>query len=108
MPQILIEGREAMPEERTRSAMMIQKQANAAGWTTKIGYSQGQDDPRTFKTGAKAGLTEEGKIIDMVWCQGFKEGHVFTVTWENNKLANVLYDNYISSLAVLKDKFKED
>lgn len=108
MPQILIEGREAMPEERTRSAMTMQKQANAAGWTTKIGYSQAEDDPRTFKTGLKAGQTEPGKIIDMVWCQGIKQGHVFTVTWENNKLSNVLYDNYISSLTLLKEKFKED
>ena len=103
MPQSLIEGREALPEERTRSAMMIQKQASAAGWTTKIGYSQGQDDPRTFKTGAKAGQTEEGKIVDMVWCQGYKEGHVFTVTWENSKLANVLYDREITSLKELKE-----
>ncbi len=108
MPHILIEGREALPEERTRSSMTLQKKAQAAGWTTKIGYSQGQDDPRTFKTGAKAGQTEEGKIIDMVWCQGYKEGHVFTVTWENNKLSNVLYDNYISTLATLTEKFKED
>jgi hypothetical protein len=104
LPQILIRGREALPEERTRSAMMMQKNAVAAGWTVKIGYSQARDDPRTFKTGEKAGLTEEGKLIDMVWCQGFKEGHVFTVTWENNKLANVLYDNYISNLKNLKEK----
>lgn len=108
MPTILIEGRTALPEERTRSSLMLQKQAEAAGWKTAIGYCQGQDDPRTYKTGAKAGLVEEGKIIDMVWCQGYKEGHVFTVTWENNKLANVLYDNYISTLAALKEKFKED
>lgn len=103
MPQILIEGREALPEERTRSAMMMQKSAVAAGWTVKIGYSQGQDDPRTFKTGAKAGLTEEGKVIDMVWCQGFKEGHVFTVTWENGKLSNVLYDKRITTMKELKE-----
>lgn len=104
MPTILIEGRIAEPEERTRSAMTMQKNANAAGWKTAIGYSQAQDDPRTFKTGAKAGLTEEGKIIDVVWCQGFKEGHVFTVTWENNKLANVLYDRQITTLKELKEK----
>ena len=103
MPKILIEGREALPEERTRSAMMIQKQANAAGWTTKIGYSQGQDDPRTYKSGAKAGVVEEGKVIDMVWCQGYKEGHVFTVTWENSKLSNVLYDREITTLKELKE-----
>lgn len=103
MPTILIEGREALPEERTRSAMLIQKQANAAGWQTRIGYSQAQDDPRTFKTGAKAGLTEDGKIIDMVWCQGYREGHVFTVTWMNNKLDNVLYDKRITSLKELKE-----
>lgn len=103
MPVILIEGREALPEERTRSSMMLQKQANAAGWTTKIGYCQGQDDPRTYKTGAKAGLVEDGKIIDMVWCQGYKEGHVFTVTWENGKLSNVLYDKRITTLKELKE-----
>lgn len=108
MPQILVEGREALPEERTRSSMMIQKQAQAAGWTTKIGYSQAQDDPKVFKTGPRAGVPEEGKIIDVVWCQGYKEGHVFTVTWENNKLANVLYDKRISTLAELKEKFKEE
>lgn len=104
MPQILIEGRIAEPEERTRSAMMMQKSANTAGWKTAIGYSQAQDDPRTYKTGAKAGITEAGKIIDVVWCQGIKEGHVFTVTWENNKLANVLYDRHITTLKELKEK----
>lgn len=104
MPTTIIPGRPALPEERTRSSLQMQKQAEAAGWTTAIGYCQGQDDPRTYKTGAKAGLVEEGKIIDMVWCQGYKEGHVFTVTWENNKLANVLYDRQITTLKELKEK----
>lgn len=104
MPTILIEGRVAGPEERTRSAMMMQKNAQATGWETRIGYSRAQDDPRTYKTGAKAGVTEPGKVIDVVWCQGIREGHVFTVTWENNKLANVLYDRKITTLKELKEK----
>jgi hypothetical protein len=97
-------GREALPEERTRSSMQMQKLAESKGWLTKIGYSKFQDDDKTFKTGAKAGTTIEGKVIDNVWCQGIKEGHVFTVVWENNKLYNVMYDNQISSLKELKEK----
>lgn len=104
MPEILIPGRVALPEERNRSSLLLQKQANAAGWKTTIGYSLARDDSRTYKTGAKAGLTEAGKEISLVWLQGYLEGHVFTVTWENNKLANVLYDNYISNLKELKEK----
>ena len=104
MPKIIVMGREALPEERTRSSMQMQKLAESKGWLTKIGYSQFQDDDKTFKTGAKAGTTIEGKVIDNVWCQGIKEGHVFTVVWENNKLYNVMYDNKITSLKELKEK----
>ena len=104
MPQILIEGRVAEPEERTRSAMTMQKNAQAAGWETRIGYSKAQDDPRTYKSGAKAGVTEPGKVIENVWCQGRKDGNVFTVVWHNNKLDHVLYNNYISNLKELKEK----
>ena len=104
MPTILTPGRVAEPSERTRSSMQMQKFAEALGWKTAIGYSQAQDDPRTYKTGAKAGITEPGKILDVVWCQGYKEGNVFTVTWENNKLANVLYNREITTLKELKEK----
>lgn len=104
MPRILIEGRIAEPEERIRSAILLQKQANAAGWQTAIGYARAQDDDRTFKTGVKAGETVEGKIIDMVWLQGVREGQVFTCTWHNNKLDNVIYNREISNLKELKEK----
>ena len=108
MPTILVMGREALPEERTRSAIALQKQANAAGWQAKIGYSQFKDDDKTYKTGAKAGQTVEGKIVDNVWCQGIKNGHVFTVVWENNKLYNVMVDKQMSSLTELRSMFKEE
>lgn len=107
MPEILIEGREAMPDERTRSALQLQKAADAAGWITKIGYSQFKDDDKTFKSGAKAGQTVEGKIVDNVWCQGFKEGKVFTATWCNNKLDHVLYGNQLIDIKSLKEMFKD-
>ena len=106
MPTILVMGREALPEERTRSSISLQKIAQAAGWQAKIGYSQYQDDPRTFKTGPKAGTTVEGKIVDNVWCQGFREGHIFTVVWENNKLHMAMYDNKITTLKELKEKLQ--
>ena len=101
--QILIEGRSAEPEERTRSAMLLQKQALSAEWQVKIGYSRFKDDDRTFKTGAKAGETIEGKIVDQVWVQGIKHGNVFTVTWLNNKLDNVLWNRTITSIKELKE-----
>jgi hypothetical protein len=103
----LIEGRIAEPEERIRSAILLQKQAQAAGWDTRIGYAQAQDDSRTYKTGPKAGETVDGKIIDMVWLQGLREGKVFTVTWMNNKLDNVIFNREISSLKDLKEKLNE-
>jgi hypothetical protein len=102
--KLLVEGREATVEERTRSAMLMQKQAVEAGWTMKIGYSRFQEDDRTFKTGAKAGTTVEGKVVDNVWAQGFKDGHIFTVVWQNNKLDHCLYDNRIISIKDLKEK----
>ena len=108
MPKIIIEGRVAEPEERIRSAIQLQKLAEAAGWKTAIGYSQFQDDDRTFKTGAKAGTTVEGKIVDNVWLQGIRKGHVFSATWHDGKLNNVLVDRTISTLADLKLKFKEE
>lgn len=102
--KLLIEGREAAPDERIRSAIAMQKNAVAEGWQVKIGYSQFQEDDRTFKTGAKAGTTVEGKIIDNVWAQGFKDGHIFTIVWHNNKLDHCLYDQQIISLKDLKEK----
>lgn len=102
--KLLIEGREAKPDERIRSATAMQKNAQAAGWQVKIGYSQFQEDDKSFKTGQKAGLTFEGKIVDNVWCQGFKEGHIFTVVWHNNKLDHCLYDNKVVTLKDLKEK----
>ena len=101
--QILIEGRSAEPEERTRSAIMLQKQALAADWQVKIGYSRFKDDDRTFKTGAKAGETIEGKVVEQVWVQGFKHGAVFTATWLDNKLNNVLYNKRITNIKDLKE-----
>lgn len=106
MPKILVEGRVAEPEERIRAAISLQKYAEANGWKTAIGYSQFQDDDRTFKTGAKAGTTIEGKIVDNVWCQGFREGHVFSATWQNNKLDNCLLDRRIISMTEMKEEMK--
>jgi hypothetical protein len=102
--KLLIEGREAAIDERTRSAMLMQKQAIEAGWSVKIGYSKFQDDDRTYKTGAKAGTTVEGKIVNNVWAQGYKEGNIFTVVWHNNKLDHCLYNNRIISIKDLKEK----
>lgn len=106
MPKILISGREAKPEERTRSAIAMQKLGTAAGYEVKIGYAQFQDDPKTYKTGAKAGIVFDGKVIDMVYAQGFKEGTLFTVTWLDNKLDTVLVNGKISTIADLKEKLK--
>lgn len=106
MPRILVEGRVAEPEERIRAALQLQKYAEAAGWKTAIGYSQFQDDDRTYKTGAKAGLTEPGKIVDWVWCQGFREGHIFSASWGNSKLDNCLFDRRIMSMTQLKEAIK--
>jgi hypothetical protein len=100
--RVLVEGREATIEERTRSSIAFQKLAVNAGWETRIGFSRFQDDDKTFKSGAKAGQTVEGKTVDNVWCQGFKEGHIFTVVWHNNKLDHCLYDNRVVSLSALK------
>ena len=100
--QILIEGRSAEPEERIRSAITLQKLALAADWQVKIGFSRFKEDDRTFKGGAKAGETVEGKIVDQVWCQGFKEGNVFTATWLNNTISNVLYNRTITNITGLK------
>ena len=102
--QILIEGRGAEPEERTRSAMMLQKQALASEWQVKIGFSRFKDDDRTFKSGAKVGETVEGKVVDQVWCQGIKNGNVFTATWLNNKLDSVLWNRTITNIKDLKEK----
>lgn len=104
--KILIEGREATPEERIRSAISLSKQATDAGWLCKIGYSQFQDDDRTFKSGAKAGQTVEGKVIDNVWLQGWREGEIFTAVWHNNKLDHCLHNNRIVSIADLREMFK--
>jgi hypothetical protein len=62
--KLLIEGREAAIDERTRSTMLMQKHAIEAGWSVKVGYSKFQDDDRTYKTGQKAGTTVEGKVVD--------------------------------------------
>lgn len=104
--KILIQGREAQPEERTRSAISLSKQAGEAGWLCKIGYSKFQEDDRTFKSGAKAGQTVEGKVVDNVWVQGWRDGHIFTVVWHNNKLDHCLFDNQITSIASLREMFK--
>ena len=106
--KLLIEGREASPEERIRSAIALSKQGTASGWMCKIGYSQFQDDDRTFKTGAKAGQTVEGKLVDNVWVQGYKDGRIFTVVWHNNKLDHCLYNQQIVSLADLRAIIKGD
>lgn len=106
MPRILVEGRVAEPEERIRAAMQLQKYAESNGWKTAIGFSQFQDDDRTYKTGAKAGTTVPGKIIDNVWCQGIREGHVFSATWHNGKLDNCLFDRKIISMAQMKEEIK--
>lgn len=105
--RLLIEGREAKPEERTKSAISLQSQALAEGWSCKIGYSKFKDDDRTFKTGAKAGTTIEGKVVDNVWVQGYKTGNIFTVVWQNNKLNHCLYNNQIISIKDLKEKLSE-
>ena len=104
MVEILIHGREAAPEERTRSAIQLQKLAIEKGWQAKIGYSKFQDDPRIYKTGAKAGQEVPGKVIDNVWCQGIKEGKTFTAVWHNNKLDHVLYSNKLVSIKQLKEE----
>lgn len=106
MPTILIEGREAKPEERIRSAISIQKLAIENGWQAKIGYAQYKEDPREYKTGAKAGQSVEGKTVDHVWCQGFREGKVFTVVWENNKLDHCLYHFQLVTFKDLKEAIK--
>lgn len=104
--KLLIEGREANPDERIRSAVSLQKSAVASGWVTKIGFSQFQEDDRTFKSGAKAGQTVEGKVVDNVWLQGVREGQVFTAVWHNNKLDHCLHNNRIVSVADLRELFK--
>ena len=104
--KLLIEGREATPEERIRSAITLSKQATDAGWLCKIGYSQFQEDDRTFKSGAKAGQTVEGKVVDNVWLQGYKDGQIFTAVWHNNKLDHCLHNNRIISIADLRELFK--
>lgn len=104
--KILTEGREALPDERIRSAMTLSKQAGTAGWTCKIGYSQFQEDERVYKTGAKAGQSVDGKVVENVWVQGYKNGHIFTAVWHNNKLDHCLYDNQITSIANLRNIFK--
>jgi hypothetical protein len=104
--KLLIEGREAAPEERIRSAISLSKQAGDSGWHCKIGYSQFQEDDRTFKTGAKAGQTVDGKVIDNVWVQGARNGEVFTAVWHNNKLDHCLHNNRIVSIADLRELFK--
>ncbi|NBR24514.1 MAG: hypothetical protein EBU08_12230 [Micrococcales bacterium] len=106
--KLLIEGREAKPEERIRSAIALSKQGIEAGWVCKIGYSQFQEDDRTFKTGVKAGQTIEGKVIDNVWVQGYKEGNVWGAVWHNNKLDHCLYNQRIISIAELRQIIKED
>lgn len=104
--KVLIQGREATIEERIRSAISLQKSAHLGGWETKIGYSQFQEDDKTYKSGAKAGQTVEGKIVDNVWLQGRKDGNVFTVVWANNKLDHCLYNNQITTIANLREMFK--
>lgn len=106
MVEILVEGREAKPEERIRSAVSIQKLAVENGWQAKIGYSQYQDDPREYKTGAKAGQTIDGKIIDHVWCQGWRDGKVFTVVWEDSKLDHCIYMKQLVTFKEVKELIK--
>lgn len=106
MVEILVEGREAKPEERIRSAISVQKLAIENGWQAKIGYSQYKDDAREYKTGAKAGQIVEGKTVDHVWCQGYKEGKVFTAVWENSKLDNCLYGKQLVTFKELKELIK--
>lgn len=103
MFEILVEGREATPEERNRASMQLQKLAIENGWQAKIGYCQYVDEPRTYKTGKKAGQTEPGKTIDHVWCQGYREGKVFTVVWLNNKLDHCLYMKQLLPIKNLKE-----
>ena len=104
--KLLIEGREAAPDERIRSAIALSKQGTEAGWLCKIGYSKFQEDDRTFKTGAKAGQTVEGKVIDNVWVQGYKEGKVWGAVWHNNKLDHCLYNQRVISIAELREIIK--
>lgn len=107
MPEILVHGRPATEDERNRSSMQLQKQATMAGWTAAIGYSQFQDDPKTYKSGQKAGMTIPGKIVDCVWTQGFKEGKIFTAVWLDNKLEYCLFNNVVVSVKELKEKLHE-
>ena len=104
--KLLVEGREATPDERIRSAIALSKQAVEAGWLCKIGYSKFQEDDRTFKTGVKAGQTVEGKVVNNVWLQGAREGEIFTAVWHNNKLDHCLHNNRIVSIADLRELFK--
>lgn len=104
MVEVLVQGREAMPEERIRSSLLLQKFAEAQGWETRIGYSQFQDDPKVYKSGEKKGTEVPGKILDNVWCQGRKEGHVFTAVWVGNKLDNCLFDNRLMSMKEMREK----
>jgi hypothetical protein len=104
LTKILTPGREATIEERTRSSIQLQKLANSKGWETKIGYSQFQEEDKIFKTGAKAGKTQPGKIVENVWCQGYKEGKIFTAVWHNNKLDHVLYGKQLISIKQLKEE----
>lgn len=110
MPKILVEGRVAEPEERIRAAITLQKYAETNGWKTAIGYSKFQDDDKTFKTGAKAGTTVEGKVVDNVWCQGIRNGHVFSATWHVTngaaKLDNCLLDRRIISMTQMREEMK--
>lgn len=103
MVEVLVQGREAMPEERIRSSLLLQKFAEAQGWETRIGYSKFQDYPKIYKSGDKKGTEVPGKILDNVWCQGRKEGHVFTAVWVGNKLDNCLFDNRLMSMKEMRE-----
>ena len=110
MVEILVHGREATPEERTRSSIQLQKLAQEKGWVAKIGYNKFQDNPRTYKTGAKAGQTVEGKIVESVWVHGFKNNYTFKAVWFDNKLDHVFYGHHkapVKELVTIK-QLKEE
>lgn len=108
MVEVLVQGREAMPDERIRASLLLQKFANANGWETRIGYSKFQDDSKIYKSGDKKGKEVPGKILDNVWCQGRKEGHVFTAVWIGGKLDNCLFDRRLMPMKELRERISRN